>query len=692
MSEHDDSTTREESVEDVIAQYLESRHSLEELLARYPRFERELRQFTEDHERVIRLLPEADRAPSLGDDYEILELIDGGGQARVYKARQKSLNKVVAIKVPLQSSLRSDPDGLRKEAQRAASLRHPHIVPVHHVGEHEGQRFYVMEFIEGPNLATRIETKPLAGAEAARLVKTLAGAIHYAHQRELLHCDLKPRNILLDADGKPFVADFGLATPLGEGGRSRGGTAGFMAPEQARGDEVTTATDVYGLGAILYALLTATDPFRGETFEQTMELVRDAAPVPPSARNRAVDQDLEAICLKCLRKHPDHRYASAHSLVRDLERYQSGDEATARAWSVRERAAGWYRRSPAPAWSLTGVVFVSLLTAVFALLIADARRQAQLEETLRGNTSVARALASTALLQLRDWARIVERAAADTTLPGLLLSNDRAELQRYVDHVCTGAPGICASCGVRDSNGVILARAGDGTTDSSTGATSQRDYFRGALGHRPFAGRQSVHVSQVYVSAVDNLHKFALSAPIRDGHGQAIGVILMSVTTDAALGLVNFQDARRKVALVAPRDLVDTSTIPVTPTARHLVLFHPAFRRGGPAVDFPAQAAILPFVEPSHGKELDDSEHAFLPVASYMDPVGGLFPDYQGHWIAGFASVGNTGFLVVVQQRLDEALNVDPFVSWNLAVGIALAVGVVSAALIALLVRRPRAR
>jgi serine/threonine-protein kinase len=478
------------------------------------------------------LLPQPDEPPNLGDDYQIIELIDSGGQALVYKAHQKSLNKTVAIKVQRQSASHSDPEAIQREAQRAARLRHPHIVPVHHVGEHQGCRFCVMESIEGENLATRIQSRPISSKDAAQFVKTIAEAIHYAHQRELLHCDLKPRNILLDEDGKPYVADFGMAKRFGEVGV--GGTAGYMAPEQIRGAELTTATDVYGLGAILYTLLTGDAPFRADTVAKTLRFVCDERPVPPVQRNRDVEPDLDAICLKCLHKDADKRYASASELARDLERYLKGEETTARSWSRRKRAAAWYRRNPALAGSMTAAIVVSLVTAVIAVSIARGARQAQLEETLRSNTAVARALANTALLQVRDWARIVQDAASSTALRELMRQEDRSGLQRYVQELCAAESYVCASCGIRNLNGVSIARAGDGA-DRTTGTSSGRDYFQGALAHAGSAGLQSVHISKVYVSMVDALHKSAISAPISDERGKTMGVILMSVTTDAAL-------------------------------------------------------------------------------------------------------------------------------------------------------------
>src|SRR5216117_1875591 len=348
MSSHDASADREQRIEEIIAACLDAREagadsSLEEIVARYPEFEKELRDFFENEEFVMSVLCD-DPPPYFGNDYEVLKEIGRGGMGVVYKCHQKSLEKVVAIKTIIGRSSVTPPDidRIHKEAQRAAGLRHTNIVAVHQVAEHKGQHFFVMEYVEGYSLAKLVRRGPLPPARAAQYVKTIADAIHHAHQRQILHCDLKPGNILLDEEGKLYVSDFGLAKRMGENGRyvprsALRGTATYMAPEQVTGDELTTATDIYGLGGILYALLTGSPPFRGETLPETLRQVREESPVSPRARNPGVDKDLEAICLKCLSKDKDQRYGSAYGLGNDLDRYQAGQETTARPWGRRER-------------------------------------------------------------------------------------------------------------------------------------------------------------------------------------------------------------------------------------------------------------------------------------------------------------------------------------------------------------------
>ena len=339
MSSHDETTAgREELIGEIIACYLEGHEageaqSQKEILARYPQFEKELKEFFDNDAFVRGVFTPGDRPPCFGDDYQILGEIGRGGMGIVYRSYQKSLDKVVAVKTITEGpfATRGDIERIHQEARRAAGLQHPNIVTVHQVAEYQGQHFFVMEYIEGKSLADLVGDRPLPSTKAAQHVKTIAEAIHYAHQRQILHLDLKPANILLDEQGKPYVTDFGLAKRMGDNARylpysAVGGTATYMAPEQVVGGELTTATDVYGLGAILYALLTGSPPFKAETLPQTLKLVRDEPPKPLSERNPNVEKDLEAICLKCLSKDKDQRYGSAYGLAMDLSRYQAGEE------------------------------------------------------------------------------------------------------------------------------------------------------------------------------------------------------------------------------------------------------------------------------------------------------------------------------------------------------------------------------
>jgi tRNA A-37 threonylcarbamoyl transferase component Bud32 len=303
-------------------------------------------------------------------DYEIQAEIGRGGMGVVYKARQISLNRPVALKMIRAAALASE-DEIRRfqnEAEAVARLDHPHIVPVYEIGEHDGRRYFSMKLIAGPSLQESLSSFTGDPKAAARLMVTIAEAVHHAHQRGILHRDLKPSNILLDEQGRPHVTDFGLAKRV-EGDEVMTlsgavlGTPAYMAPEQAGGKRrlVTTLSDVYGLGAVLYALLTGAAPFGGESAVETLDRVRREPPVPPSRVNPKVPLDLETICLKCLEKDPTRRYASAQALADDLSRYLAGDPILARPVRMSERAVMWARRRPAIAGLLGLVALVSAL-------------------------------------------------------------------------------------------------------------------------------------------------------------------------------------------------------------------------------------------------------------------------------------------------------------------------------------------
>jgi serine/threonine protein kinase len=284
--------------------------------------------------------------PKFGD-YELIAEVARGGMGVVYRALQVSLGRVVALKMILAGRLADDEDveRFRREAEAAARLQHPNIVAIFEIGEIDGHHFFTMEYIEGASLAKKLATGPLPSRVAAGYLRKIARAVHHAHRQGVVHRDLKPSNVLLDAEDEPHVTDFGLAKRLGgDSGQTRTGTVlgtpSYMAPEQAQGRrEIGPAADVYGLGAILYELVTGRPPFEAETPLETAMQVIQHDPVPPRLLNARIDHDLETICLKCLEKDPEHRYETADALADDLQRYLDGESISARSFNVLDRIA-----------------------------------------------------------------------------------------------------------------------------------------------------------------------------------------------------------------------------------------------------------------------------------------------------------------------------------------------------------------
>src|SRR5947208_7533737 len=288
-------------------------------------------------------------------DYELLEQIGRGGQGVVFRARQKSLNRIVALKVIGLGNWATEAHlkRFRLEAEAAAKLEHPGIVPIHEVGERDGSCYFSMKFVEGGQLDEVVRREAMPIRQAVELIAKVARNVHFAHKHGILHRDIKPGNILLDAKGEPHLTDFGLARLVeSESTVTRTmevfGTPSYMAPEQAVGNNagVTSATDIYGLGAVLYQLLTGHPPFAAGTTYETVRLVLDTEPRQPRLLNPKIDRDLNTICLKCLDKDPRRRYSSALALAEDLERWLKHEPIRARRTGLVTRGRKWVRRNP----------------------------------------------------------------------------------------------------------------------------------------------------------------------------------------------------------------------------------------------------------------------------------------------------------------------------------------------------------
>jgi WD40 repeat protein len=396
-------STPENELEDIILAYLTAADagqapSRQDLLNHYPEFASDLAAFFADQDQTASyvsplrnvgpagaLVPQD---PSFGD-YQLLEELGRGGMGVVFKAHQIGLHRPVALKMILAGHLASvaDVQRFRAEAEMGASLNHPHVVPIYEIGEHQGQHFFSMKLMESGSLANQIQEgrwklrDRQEQRKAAQLIATIARAVEHAHQRGLLHRDLKPGNILFDQDERPHVSDFGLSKrvqPVAEGEPATGasrtvsglvvGTPSYMAPEQATAPRsITTAADVYSLGAVLYELLAGKAPFQGETPIETLLHVARVEPPPPRSLNSLIDRDLETIALKCLEKDPRGRYVSAAALAGDLERWLAGEPILARPAGLLERTAKWSKRRPAHA-ALSALVAVVLLAGIGSLV------------------------------------------------------------------------------------------------------------------------------------------------------------------------------------------------------------------------------------------------------------------------------------------------------------------------------------
>jgi hypothetical protein len=418
MSSPASDSSADDRLNEIIAAYLHAvdagrEPDHQELLRQHPDLAAELEAFFADRDAFDRLAPPGPRAqparpaepPTVAPsdqpapiprvkvryfgDYELLEEIARGGMGVVYRARQVSLNREVALKMILAGQLANEEDvaRFRREAQTAAALQHPNIVAIHEVGEQDGQHYFSMDYVEGESLADRLLGGPLPPMQAVRYVEVAARAIHYAHERGVLHRDLKPANILLDRDDQPRITDFGLARSINRDQRLTAtgaiiGTPSYMPPEQAsaRAGQVGPASDTYSLGAVLYELVTGRPPFQAATPLDTLLQVLETEPAAPRLLNRGISRDLETVILKCLHKDPARRYASARNLADDLAALRDGRPVKARRPSLPERVGLWLQRQNrtfkvAAAAAAAATLAALVLWAIF--MIRDALQEAE---------------------------------------------------------------------------------------------------------------------------------------------------------------------------------------------------------------------------------------------------------------------------------------------------------------------------
>jgi WD40 repeat protein/predicted Ser/Thr protein kinase len=384
--------------------------------------------------------------PRLGD-YELQEEIARGGMGVVYRARQLSLNRTVAVKVLLAGQFADETflRRFRREAEAAAGLSHPNIVSIHEVGQHEGRPFFSMELIKGRDLSELIREKPMSAREAAQLLQCIAAAVHFAHEHGVLHRDLKPSNVLVDAQGAPHITDFGLAKKVESRGELRFesgagppaplnpqleslstdltltgqvlGSPNYMPPEQAdpKCGPTTAASDVYSLGAILYHLLTGRPPFLADSVTQTLRLVAEGEPVNPRLLNPGLPRDLETICLRCLEREPQRRYASAQELAAELGRFTRDEPILARPITAPAKVTRWCRRKPALALSMAiGAILLLIVAIGSPIAIFRINHARSVAESARQQEAALRARAEQAEWQTEQqlFTALLEQARA----------------------------------------------------------------------------------------------------------------------------------------------------------------------------------------------------------------------------------------------------------------------------------------
>src|SRR5262245_38694495 len=411
-------------------------------------------------------------------DYELLHEIARGGMGVVYKARQLSLNRVVALKMMLPSLLASATEAqrFRAEAEAAANLQHPNIVAIHEVGEHEGRLYFSMDYVEGQSLAALVREHPLPAETAARHVKTAAEAIHYAHRQGFLHRDLKPSNILIDEANQPRITDFGLAKRMDSDSRltitgAVLGTPSYMSPEQAAGksDQVGPASEVYSLAAILYELLIGRPPFQAATPLETVLLVINSEPVSPRLLAPKLNRDLETICLKCLEKERRRRYQSAQELADDLDRYLNRKPILARPINRAHRAWRWCRRNPWPTVATASLVLLAALASVSAFTYRERLWQSLLDqvrlERLAGNRAESLKAAAEAA-RIKRAPLLYQEATQTITSPGVALLHQFPDGYRSGPSSPVFSPDskLLAFYSQFDENGKSLDESVDGAT------------------------------------------------------------------------------------------------------------------------------------------------------------------------------------------------------------------------------------
>lgn len=619
-------------------------------------------------------------------DYELQEEIARGGMGVVFKARQRDLNRIVAVKMILTGRLATKDDvaRFRQEAEAAAHLSHENIVDIYEVGEVNGHHYFSMEYVPGSDLGRLVRERPLPAERAAKYVHDVAAAIQFAHDRGVLHRDLKPSNVLIDAEDRPQITDFGLAkrahsrSDLTDTGQVVG-TPSYMPPEQAwpGTGEIGPASDVYSLGAILYELLTGRPPFRAATVMDTLMQVLDTEPASPRLLNNKVPRDLETICLKCLAKDPQRRYRTARELQEELDRFLTGQPIKARPINVAARLARWSRRNPVAAGLIASSLI--LLVVVGALAFNTARTlETQLRTVMRQSLAYsAEHVAHTVRDRLNELAEPVLATSRSAQLADLVDQGDSAALKAFmtqengfVEAAWTSAETTWI---VLDEQGIGLMRVPD-ESEFVDADWRWRDYVSGCVRDGKWISPHTPYISRPYHSRLGRLHKFAIVAPIYDRDADdpksLVGIVARTFATDADLGVHELHDKTRQTVVVALDDPDSKTDLKVVP--QHRIVVHHKYDHPGEMAERMAPGRLLDYLRSADGVSRNGQPPQTSEPITADDYVDPMEPDTQ--WLAAMAPVARSPFWVVVQQRTDDAIGLRG-VAGRLSIWSAIALG-----------------
>lgn len=636
------------------------------------------------------LLAGISEARDLVGDYERFQLLGEGAMARVFLAKHVDSDEVVALKLA-KVELLQQPGGqalFRQQAKIESALRHPNILPVQGSGYHHGQPFMVLPLMEGGTLAEP-ENAARYREPAARLtlVLTIARAIQFAHERGVLHCDLKPENILFDGAWEPRVSDFGLARSLGTPSFAdflvvQGGTRGWMSPEQVRGESLTTASDVYALGLLLHWLANCQVPSENDPDPAA----RSALHPPLRCWSPELAWGLLAVAHRALQQEPEQRYESAAALVEDLERLQSERPLRGQRIPMGGRCWHWAQRHP----GARNAIFLLLPGfALLTLLMAAAQRRELRRSVLDVNAYAASGQAAAVLYQLRDYAEAIERAALDPDVQALThgplraltprptegVGQDPCRMQSALERPTALEPYAprFSTIMVLDAEGCPRARIAEEPVQPNFvhSTLDWRDYFANAPrdAERP---EPITSVRKAYRSSVSQLIKFAVSRSLF-AEGKWIGVVTGSMVATSTLDLPRMKRSEtneRMTVLIGPFEGENTGPhAPHPGPPEFTLLAHVQLRRGSKVTIDEVTAAELErtFHSPNaSARQFELGTALPLQRADYVDPLLG------GPWLAAFAPVGATGYVVLVQTR--DSVAIRP--SNGLArIGLALACG-----------------